>query len=90
MGFFPQADTAKTEESDESRVSTTDRASVVTPSFELRFALLFFNQTLFGHLFSRRYRAGLRRRGRFGLRASHSSWQSCFSGTWPEWGIVPE
>jgi len=62
MGLFPQADSADSEEPDVTRVSTADRASVVTPSFELRLPLLFFNQTFFSHSFSRRYRVGLKHR----------------------------
>lgn len=60
MSELAKTHSAEAEESEVTAASSADRAAIVAARLELRLALLFFDQTLFCHTFSRRYRGGMR------------------------------
>ena len=60
MGAFPETDTTDAEEAVIAPGPAAQTAAIVAAHFKFRRALLFYDQTLFCHSFSRRSRAGMR------------------------------
>jgi hypothetical protein len=58
MGQLSEADATDAKEAKDSAIPATDRASVVLANLKFRLRFLFYDETLFRHLFSHRCRTG--------------------------------